>query len=439
MGRPGSRRPRRRTRIRTRAPLPPPWRAPRRRTAAPSAPTGWRRAQAGAAGGSDGQPGRVAVGPVVWGSGRSGGAASISARCRRDPRRRGTATYSVFGPQPTPPSSCTSGGTTVGTAAVSGDGTYHPSTGFTPATAGDYWWFVSYGGDTRNSPAVFRLRDFDGRDRRLGTRARAAAARPRGATATAAALRSSSDPSVSGQRVTYTATISPTPDNGTVRFLAEGSRWPGATPCRSIPATAPRPARPRRRGRGVPCRPPTEATRASPLRKRHRSGRWCARASPWPAGRPGARAGSASPPAARASRVAARSAVVLSATHRRGHGRLQHVTIASTRTVRVAAGKTVTVTIKLNPAGRRLIAGLTRLPARLTLSLVVGTAHVPVTTRAVTVTAPRTPASRGSRCRSSRCRRRPVTRTRTARCRRPARRRRGRRRGGRGRRCAPAP
>jgi hypothetical protein len=42
----------------------------------------------------------------------------------------------------------------VGTASVSGDGTYHPSGGFLPPSPGDYWWYASYGGDTSNGPAA---------------------------------------------------------------------------------------------------------------------------------------------------------------------------------------------------------------------------------------------------------------------------------------------
>ena len=63
----------------------------------------------------------------------------------------GTITFTVFGPQATAPSSCTSGGTNVGTATVSGNGTYHPSAGFTPASAGTYWWYAGYGGDANNT------------------------------------------------------------------------------------------------------------------------------------------------------------------------------------------------------------------------------------------------------------------------------------------------
>ena len=66
----------------------------------------------------------------------------------------GTITIVVFGPQSTAPTSCTTGGTTVGTATVSGNGTYNPSAGYTPATAGDYWWYASYGGDSNNNTAT---------------------------------------------------------------------------------------------------------------------------------------------------------------------------------------------------------------------------------------------------------------------------------------------
>jgi hypothetical protein len=57
----------------------------------------------------------------------------------------------VFGPQATAPSTCSSGGTTVGTAVtVTGNGTYHPNATFTPTTGGNYWWYASYSGDASN-------------------------------------------------------------------------------------------------------------------------------------------------------------------------------------------------------------------------------------------------------------------------------------------------
>jgi hypothetical protein len=60
----------------------------------------------------------------------------------------GTITFRVFGPQASAPSSCASGGTIVGSASVSGNGAYHPAAGFNPTSAGRYWWYASYGGDT---------------------------------------------------------------------------------------------------------------------------------------------------------------------------------------------------------------------------------------------------------------------------------------------------
>ena len=62
----------------------------------------------------------------------------------------GAITFVVFGPEPTPPSNCGTGGTTVGTATVSGNGTYKPAAGFSPPSAGIYWWYASYGGDASN-------------------------------------------------------------------------------------------------------------------------------------------------------------------------------------------------------------------------------------------------------------------------------------------------
>ncbi len=66
----------------------------------------------------------------------------------------GTVTFTVFGPQASPPALCTSGGAIVGTLTVNGNGTYNPSAGFTPPSAGDYWWYASYGGDSGDNPAA---------------------------------------------------------------------------------------------------------------------------------------------------------------------------------------------------------------------------------------------------------------------------------------------
>jgi len=74
----------------------------------------------------------------------------------------GTITFTVFGPTSpdSPPTNCTTGGTTVGTATVSGNTiTYNPSgSGFTPPSAGTYWWYASYGGAAGKLPVHQRLR-----------------------------------------------------------------------------------------------------------------------------------------------------------------------------------------------------------------------------------------------------------------------------------------
>ena len=67
----------------------------------------------------------------------------------------GTITFKVFGPQATAPTTCTTGGTTVGTGTtVAGNATYNPSAGYTPGAAGNYWWYASYGGDANNNTAT---------------------------------------------------------------------------------------------------------------------------------------------------------------------------------------------------------------------------------------------------------------------------------------------
>ena len=68
----------------------------------------------------------------------------------------GTITFSVFGPQASPPTACSAGAAAWSgdTAAVEGTGDYHPAAGFTPGAAGVYWWYASYGGGNDNEPAA---------------------------------------------------------------------------------------------------------------------------------------------------------------------------------------------------------------------------------------------------------------------------------------------
>lgn len=66
----------------------------------------------------------------------------------------GTITFKVFGPQATAPTSCGTGGTTIGTALPSGNGAWNPSAGFVPASSGTYWWYASFGGDPLDNSAA---------------------------------------------------------------------------------------------------------------------------------------------------------------------------------------------------------------------------------------------------------------------------------------------
>jgi len=92
-------------------------------------------------------------GPLGGTAGSPISASSISATLAEGSSPTGTITFTVFGPQSSPPSSCASGGATVGTASVNGNGTYQPSAGFTPAAPGEYWWYASYGGSAGDEPA----------------------------------------------------------------------------------------------------------------------------------------------------------------------------------------------------------------------------------------------------------------------------------------------
>jgi len=63
----------------------------------------------------------------------------------------GTITFTVFGPQTSAPTTCTSGGAALGApTTVSGDGPYIPGTVYTPVQQGNYWWYASYSGDSNN-------------------------------------------------------------------------------------------------------------------------------------------------------------------------------------------------------------------------------------------------------------------------------------------------
>ena len=85
----------------------------------------------------------------------TGSTASVSAAFAASPSSpaaTGPITFYVTGPSSSAPSTCTGASwIAAGTAAVSGNATY--SSSYIPATAGDYWWYASYDGDTFNGPS----------------------------------------------------------------------------------------------------------------------------------------------------------------------------------------------------------------------------------------------------------------------------------------------
>lgn len=99
--------------------------------------------------------------PTLTASGTAGAAtgtvipaSSITAVLEGGSAPSGTISFAVFGPQGSPPTTCTSGGTSVGTATVAGNGSYHPTAGFTVPANGTYWWYASYNGDINHGAAT---------------------------------------------------------------------------------------------------------------------------------------------------------------------------------------------------------------------------------------------------------------------------------------------
>jgi hypothetical protein len=66
----------------------------------------------------------------------------------------GAVTFSVFGPQNTPPVNCAYGATALGAQPVAGVTAVPSPESFTPSATGDYWWYAAYTGDLSNAPAM---------------------------------------------------------------------------------------------------------------------------------------------------------------------------------------------------------------------------------------------------------------------------------------------
>ena len=146
--------------------------------------------------------------PLSGAAGSAIAGSSISSVLSGGSAPTGTITFTVFGPQPTPPSDCTTGGTTVGIATVSGNGPYTPSADFTPPRSGDYWWVASYGGDANNNPSTSACG---------GSMAKTVVT----AAKTSTKLSASINPSRLGEPVTFTATVAGTRPSGTVNFKSD--------------------------------------------------------------------------------------------------------------------------------------------------------------------------------------------------------------------------
>jgi hypothetical protein len=119
----------------------------------------------------------------------------------------GTITFNLYGPTAT--ASCTGTPVDTETVAVTGNGSYTTPVGATPSQVGTYWWTASYSGDANNNPAVTVCGQLDQSVTITQT--------------TTTTVTSSADPSVAGQAVTFTATVSAVPDGGTVAFYQNGT------------------------------------------------------------------------------------------------------------------------------------------------------------------------------------------------------------------------
>ena len=99
-------------------------------------------------------PSLTAVGPGTGTAGIAITTSSIIAELASGSSPTGTIIFTVFGPQATAPTVCTTGGTYIATVSVYGNGNYEPSVGYTPPSIGYYWWYASYSGDGNNNASA---------------------------------------------------------------------------------------------------------------------------------------------------------------------------------------------------------------------------------------------------------------------------------------------
>lgn len=210
---------------------------------------------------------------------------------------------------------------------------------------------------------------------------------------TSTRLGSSAASAVTGQQVSYTATVSPAPDGGSVTFLDHGKPIAG---CRAVALSASSGtagcqtvyARPGSRliqvayagdGGFTSSQSPTLTEAVM----------WSLTVQGSPSGRNGAvkltlscapRSGGCRVTAALTSVTTRRSKI---SAHAKRH-RPRTVALGA-KTITIAAGNTTTVSVGLSRSGRRLLARFHRLPARMTVSLTVNGQRGTVAIRQVTV------------------------------------------------------
>jgi len=302
----------------------------------------------------------------------------------------GTITFKVFGPQSSSPVACGSGGTTLGTATVSDNGTYHPSAAFTPTRAGDYWWYASYSGDTSDDPATSSCGK--------------SMAETVVALGTSSTVRASRSRAVTGQKITYIATVRPTPDQGSVSFRDHGKTLSrcAAVAVNGTTGTAKCTTSYARAGKQLVQAAYSGTTHfaaslSNTLKQRIS---WSLRLRGQPSSKNGVvrvrfrcAAGlggcRAKLTLTTTETVRGHTVLAISASHKRKHPNGKHRTcIVGGKQVRVAASTTKTITIKLNPTGRRLLSRFKRLPVKLTISLTENHHQNTIATRRLTLIKP---------------------------------------------------
>jgi uncharacterized repeat protein (TIGR01451 family) len=150
----------------------------------------------------------VASGPVVL-----GGSISDTATLSGGNAATGTIAFYAYGPDD---ATCATTPAFVSEVNVNGDGQYN-SGAFTPASAGVYRWVASYTGDFDNKAVTTACGDPN--ESVTVTKAD-----------TTTTVASSMNPSVGGQSVTFTATVTPntstsTTPSGTVQFVVDGANF----------------------------------------------------------------------------------------------------------------------------------------------------------------------------------------------------------------------